>query len=632
MTTPLSLADLETLREGWDFEAKLALGRDNKGELPKSLWETYAAMANTEGGVILLGARERSDHTLDLVGLSNPHKVETDLWNGLNNPQRVSANVLRQDDVTTITDGTTTVLLIQVPKAERHQRPVYLKGNAETGTYVRLHEGDRHVPPEQVHRMLGDRTPSRDERVLEHYSADDLDPESLARYRTLFLNTRRDGHPFSSDEHQEFLHSIGAWRRDRASKTEGLTLAGLLMLGRETAIRDLYPHWHLSYREEEPGSDLRWSDRVHTDGSWPGNLFSFYLRVIPKLTAGVKVPFAIGPGGQRIDDTPVHRALREAFVNTLIHADYAGPSGIRVMRRPHGFEFINPGLPLIPVERIWQGGSTVARNPTLQRLFGLIALGEREGSGGPAIFKAWQSQQWQRPTMRQDIELQETHLALSQVSLLPAESLDAMTDEWGEAFTSLDELGRLAVTTAHAEDGLITHPRLRELTEEHSRTITLKLQDLVKAGFLESSGGGRGTKYHLQHRDRSQGSLFDRREPLNSLESSPEVAPNSLEVAPNSLEVGPDPLEADDSAEDAIIEKVAGQRWARKDDVRSAILAIARGRFVTVAELSGTLQRKPVTIQQHLSVMAKDGLLDIKHPDQPNHPAQAYRSRKDPTP
>ena len=50
-------SDFNTLREGWDFEAKLAAGRDGRGALPDSLWESYCAMANTDGGLILLGAQ-----------------------------------------------------------------------------------------------------------------------------------------------------------------------------------------------------------------------------------------------------------------------------------------------------------------------------------------------------------------------------------------------------------------------------------------------------------------------------------------------------------------------------------------------------------------------------------------------
>ena len=56
-------------------------------------------------------------------------------------------------------------------------------------------------------------------------------------------------------------------------------------------------------------------DRLYPDGSWSGNLFEFFRRVYRKLTADLKVPFALKEG-QRQDDTPVHEALREALVNT----------------------------------------------------------------------------------------------------------------------------------------------------------------------------------------------------------------------------------------------------------------------------------------------------------------------------
>lgn len=98
--------DLAQLREGWDFEGKLAAGRDGRGAVPASFFETYSAMANTDGGTVVLGAAERTDGSFDVQGLGDRGRVEQALWDLLDNRQKVSANVLtRQHDRSPLLTG-----------------------------------------------------------------------------------------------------------------------------------------------------------------------------------------------------------------------------------------------------------------------------------------------------------------------------------------------------------------------------------------------------------------------------------------------------------------------------------------------------------------------------------------------
>ncbi|MEY4909714.1 MAG: hypothetical protein RL260_3432, partial [Pseudomonadota bacterium] len=91
-------SDLALLRESSTLECKLANGRDGKGAVPDDFWPTYSAMANTDGGVLLLGVRERKGR-FELVGVENPDKLRTELFNNLNNRQKVSVNLLTDADV-----------------------------------------------------------------------------------------------------------------------------------------------------------------------------------------------------------------------------------------------------------------------------------------------------------------------------------------------------------------------------------------------------------------------------------------------------------------------------------------------------------------------------------------------------
>lgn len=650
-----TLDDLTLLAETVELECKLAHGQDGKGEVPKDFWPTYSAMANAHGGVVLLGVREK-DGRFSVAGLDNPAKMRSDLFNTLNNREKVSINLLSDADVFEKTIDGKTILAVQIPAASRKQKPVFLRGQPLGNTYRRLNDGDRHCDEETVKRMLAEQVEDeRDARILTGFGMDDIDPESLRIYRQM-LKDEKPGHPYLEQDDFEFLASLRGWRRDRQTGEAGLTLAGLLMFGKWSAIQEAVPHYFLDYQERpEAKTELRWVDRLVPDGSWTGNLFEFYRRVYRKLTAEIKVPFAL-KDGQRQDDTPVHEALREALVNTLVHADYTGRVSVLVVKRPDMFGFRNPGGLRLPIEQVIRGGESDCRNRILHQMFLLIGLSERGGSGMPRIYGGWKSQHWRPPALAEKDEPDQTLLMLQMADLLPESALAQLHERFGTQFDALDYTGRLVMATA-AMERVVSHNRLLEICDAHSHDLSLLLARLVRQGLLESDGRSRGTVYFLPGESLPTpeqvfiGPAF----PLattHSLGRSSEYSEDSSEYSDSSSEysgqteagrdkqgrlLSPhlaapliDDLSALESNFRAELEKLADEpRQGRLSSERmdQVILALCGDHYVMLSALAQLVNRNPDGLrQQYLSKLVRTGQMVLAFPTKPTHEKQAYRA------
>ena len=141
--------ELARYRENGYVEAKEALGG-----LPESLWETYSAFANAEGGVILLGVGENPDHSFRILELLDPEGLLEEFWAILRNPAYVSVNLLKEEDVQILREEGKCIIAIFIPEAPPEQKPVHLLRDPWRHSYRRVGEADKRCSREEVEQML----------------------------------------------------------------------------------------------------------------------------------------------------------------------------------------------------------------------------------------------------------------------------------------------------------------------------------------------------------------------------------------------------------------------------------------------------------------------------------------------
>jgi ATP-dependent DNA helicase RecG len=269
-------------------------------------------------------------------------------------------------------------------------------------------------------------------------------------------------------------------------------------------------------------------------------------------------------------------------------------------------------------------------------MFSLIGLGEQAGSGIPRVVENWKSQHYRLPELWETEEPEATLMRLRTVSLLPDSTLSELRDLFGESFDQLDENGRLALATAHIE-GYVTNGRLQQISRLHRRDITALLKGLVDHGMLVPDGQGRATSYRLAGTKAVDlASAMDLDSPFKGSEdlgsSSEDLGSSSEDLGSSSEGLDPQHEHYDPVKDPALLEialPVSSKGKAKPEVVKSTLMELCSGRFLTLNELAVLVKRSPVDLRQRFikSMVDDEKTLERRYPQQPNHEQQAYRTR-----
>ncbi|GAA6620318.1 hypothetical protein [Scytonema sp. NUACC26] len=243
------------------------------------------------------------------------------------------------------------------------------------------------------------------------------------------------------------------------------------------------------------------------------------------------------------------------------------------------------------------------------------------------------------------VEPDQTLLTMLMVNLLPEETLKELDKRFGSSFRELSQEQQLALATV-AIEGKVTHTRLKSMTSTHPHDLTKELSALVKDGFFVSAGATRGTFYFFAGEEsnteidlasQSYG-LAEEISPQDSLSElrADKMSSDRLEPSCDRLESSSDHLESSSDIWESLKALAASVRNKGKvpsELMGQTICQLCQDRFLTHRQLEELLDRSATTLRvSYLSKMVKTGQLELRYPDKPTHPEQAYRTKNNLSP
>jgi ATP-dependent DNA helicase RecG len=456
---------------------------------PEELAETLAALANAQGGTVVVGGgRGRKVEGVVDVDAARDAALEAAL---------LCAPPMVLPLPAVARHGEATLLVLQVPPGLPHVYSVH-------GKYLRREgQADQPIPPDALRRLLLERGETSWERLIpDGATLEDLDAGKIAAY------VRRLG-PAAEGDAQAFLFRRGCLAQadgrrrtedegsaasvlGRSSSVYRPTNAGLLLFGEAGAVERCFPQCEVTlvrYRGRDMGDEFI---REDIRGTLVETVRRAEIWLSENMRRGSRM---LGLERQDWVQFP-HGAVREALVNAVAHRDYTvRGEGIRIALFGDRMECYSPGrLPgHVTLENLV--AERFSRNETLVQVLADYGLIERLGYGIDRMLRQMADASLPPPEFRET--------AAGFLVTLYGQAGDDRYDVGGADAQEWRRMGlnerQIAALHHLAEHRRVTNRDLQDFAPDVSaETIRRDLADLVERGLLLRVGEKRGAYYILK--------------------------------------------------------------------------------------------------------------------------------------
>ena len=341
-----------------------------QNSLSRDVFETVCAFLNRQGGTILLGISDSGE--IQGIEENAVAQIKKDFVNTINNPQKIHPPAYLSV-VEEMMKGKP-VLHVYVPESSQVHR-------CNGRIYDRNEDGDIDITDHthQVADLYQRKQATYSENKIYPYAGlDELELELLAQCRKVAV-LRREDHPWRNMADMELLKSAQLYQTDQNTGKSGVTLAGLLLLGKRSPLLSAVPHHRTDLILRKVNLD-RYDDRDFVDV----NLVKSYDRIMAFIAKHLPDPFYLeGTTNISIRDA----IFREVASNILIHREYTNAFPAKLIighgqvrtensNKPHGFGVLD-----------LETFTPFPKNPVIAAFFRQIGRADELGSGMRKLMK-----------------------------------------------------------------------------------------------------------------------------------------------------------------------------------------------------------------------------------------------------